>query len=130
MRILIADDNLDAAATLCELLNMKGHDAAWVGDGAAALCAADANHPDAVLLDIGMPFLNGYEVAEHIRERSWGRSVLLIAITGYGDADSVQRACNAGFDAHRVKPADPFEILRLLNEWTCRQPTRADTSRE
>jgi PAS domain S-box-containing protein len=113
-RILIVDDNEDGAASLAMLLNLGGHETFIANDGREALDAFERIHPDVALLDIGLPVLNGYEVAHAIRERPLGKDVLLIAITGWGQEDDRDRAREAGFDAHLVKPVDHAELTKLL----------------
>jgi PAS domain S-box-containing protein len=113
-RILIVDDNEDGATSLAMLLNLGGHETFIANDGREALDAFERIHPDVALLDIGLPVLNGYEVAHAIRERPLGKDVLLIAITGWGQEDDRNRAREAGFDAHLVKPVDHAELTKLL----------------
>jgi PAS domain S-box-containing protein len=113
-RILIVDDNHDAAATLGMLLSLAGQDVQTAADGAAALAAAAGWKPDLVFLDIGMPGMNGYEVAQRLRQDSVGRTPLLVAVTGWGQEDDRRRAHEAGFDHHLVKPIDFGELDRLL----------------
>jgi PAS domain S-box-containing protein len=106
MRILVADDNRDAAASLATLLELDGHEVAVVYDGEGAIESAAAWKPDIALLDIGMPKRNGYEVAQHIRAAPWGRQIKLVAVTGWGQAEDKRRAREAGFDRHFTKPLD------------------------
>jgi len=113
-RILIADDNADALMTMTLLLEMEGHEVHGAADGEQALVQAEALRPDAVILDIGMPRLSGHEVASRIRAAEWGRDVLLIALTGWGQAHDQERARAAGFDQHCTKPVDLAELLGLL----------------
>jgi signal transduction histidine kinase len=113
-RILIADDNHDAAEALGMLLQMANHDVHVAGDGAAALELAGQVRPDVAVLDIGMPGLTGYEVAERIRAEPWGRGMLLIAVTGWGQKSDKARAQIAGFDHHLTKPMDPTELEQLV----------------
>jgi signal transduction histidine kinase/CheY-like chemotaxis protein len=113
-RVLVADDNYDSATSLGMLLNDAGYDVRTAGDGAQALETAARFHPDIVLLDIGMPRLNGYEVAHHIRGQPWGRDVLLVALTGWGGADHRRQTAEAGFDHHLTKPVDPGGLMQLL----------------
>lgn len=113
-RILVADDNQDAADSLAMILEMGGHDVRVVHDGRAALSVAQTFRPDAVLLDIGMPQLNGYEVARALRQESWGAEITLIALTGLGQESDRQRAAEAGFDRHLTKPIDPDVLEALL----------------
>lgn len=114
MKILIADDNVDAALTLGALLELSGHQVEVVYDGVAALSIARTFVPEAVICDIGMPQMNGYEVARHIRSLVVPRQPLMIACTGYGNATDMRNAFDAGFDHHLTKPAEIAELLRLL----------------
>jgi CheY-like chemotaxis protein len=109
-RILVADDNRDAAASLATLLQLNGHEITVANDGGVALAAAEAFRPHVALLDIGMPKLNGYEVARCIRAEPWGKAVILVAMTGWGQAEDKRRAFEAGFDHHFTKPLD-LEVL-------------------
>jgi PAS domain S-box-containing protein len=113
-RVLIADDNRDAADSLLVLLRMDGHDVTAVHDGQEALAAFHAVQPDVALLDIGMPGLNGYEVAREIRRSPLGGSVVLIAVTGWGQDSDKAQAFAAGFDRHFSKPVDPVRLNELL----------------
>ena len=113
-RVLIADDNRDAADSLSLLLDLDGHDVRTVHDGAAALEEAERFRPEFVLLDIGMPALNGYEVAQRLRARAWARNAVLVAITGWGQEQDRRRSREAGFDHHLTKPIDPDVVARLL----------------
>jgi CheY-like chemotaxis protein len=114
-RILVVDDNRDSADSLALLLRLSGHDIHTVYDGVAAVTAAAQLQPDVILLDIGLPGLNGYDAARQIRERR-GRDVLLGALTGWGQEEDRSRSELAGFDAHLVKPVDYAELTRLLTE--------------
>ena len=114
--VMVVDDNLDAARVLAELLATMGHTVAVHDASAAALAAAEADHHDACVLDIGMPGMDGYELARRIRAGGASADALLIALTGYGQPQDRARSLAAGFDAHLVKPADPAELLRLLAE--------------
>ena len=113
-RVLIADDNQDAAETLALLLRLVRHEVHVACDGPAALELAERFRPDVALLDIGMPGLTGWEVAERIRGEPWGREMLLIAVTGWGQQSDKDRAQMAGFDLHLTKPVDPAEIEQLM----------------
>ncbi len=113
-KVLIVDDNADSAESLALLLSMRGHEVRTAHDGPAALEAAEAFRPQAVLLDIGLPGMDGYEVARRLRDRPGAEGVLLVALTGYGQEDDRRRAAEAGFDAHLVKPAEPAAVHRLL----------------
>lgn len=115
-RVLIADDNRDGAQSLALMLDLEGHDVRTAADGLEALEIAEEFQPDVVLLDIGMPGIDGYETARRLRARPWARSVLLCAQTGWGQEDDKRRARSAGFDRHLVKPIDPEELNRILAE--------------
>ena len=113
-RVLVVDDNEDSADSLALLLRLAGHLVETAHDGEAALEAAERFQPDAILLDLGMPRLNGYEVCERVRARAWGQSVLLVAQTGWGQAQDRARTQEAGFDAHLTKPIDPDVVMEML----------------
>jgi PAS domain S-box-containing protein len=115
-RILVADDNQDAADSLAMLLEMSGHEVRVAHDGRAALSLAQTFHPDTALLDIGMPQLNGYEVARALRREPWGAGITLIALTGWGQESDRQKAIDAGFDRHLTKPIDPDALEALMSE--------------
>jgi CheY-like chemotaxis protein len=115
--VLVADDNHDAAETLALLLDMDGYETAVAYGGLQALDSIRRIRPDAVILDIGMPDLNGYEVARRIREEEWGRNLFLLAITGWGQPDDVARAKAAGFNEHLTKPVDADNVVRLLAKY-------------
>ena len=113
-RIVVADDNEDSAQSCAMLLSLSGHEVRSAHDGEQALVAVRDFRPDVAFLDIGMPRLSGYEVAEAVRAEPWGQDVKLIAVTGWGQADDKVRARSAGFDQHLVKPIDPSDVDRLL----------------
>ncbi len=113
-RVLVADDNRDAADSMAMMLRLGGHEVHAVHDGQEAVDAAGWFRPDLALLDIGMPRLNGFEACRRIREQPWGRSVTLVAITGWGQEGDKRRATEAGFDHHLTKPVDPAALERLL----------------
>jgi len=115
LRILVVDDNRDAADSLGMLMRMMGNHVRIVYDGRTALAAAQEFQPAAVLLDIGLPLVNGYEVAREIRQQPWGKSVLLIATTGWSQPNDMERSREAGFDHHLVKPLDPGALMQLLH---------------
>lgn len=119
LRILVVDDNVDAAETMAILLRLLGHEVTTVHDGYAALEAAASMEPQVVLLDIGLPGLDGYEVCRRLRRDRLKQSVI-VAMTGYGQDDDRQRSQKAGFDAHLVKPVDPEELQPLLTNLTSR----------
>jgi len=114
-RILVADDNHDAAQSLALMLSMDGHDVRTAGDGLEALREAEEFHPQLVVLDIGMPKLDGYETARRMRKRPWAAHTRLFALTGWGQDEDRERARRAGFDQHLVKPVDPEALSQLLN---------------
>ena len=114
-RVLVADDNRDAAESLAILLELSSHSVRLALDGEEALAAAAEFRPDVAFLDIGMPKMNGYEVARRIREQSWGAAIQLVALTGWGQDADRERAREAGFDDHFVKPASPEALARVLS---------------
>jgi PAS domain S-box-containing protein len=113
-RILVVDDNEDAARSLSLLLRHRGHEVRTAHDGVEAVTAATEFRPAIAILDIGLPKLNGYDVARRIRSEPWGQDVMLIALTGWGQGEDKLRAREAGFDHHLTKPVDPAELLHLL----------------
>ena len=113
-RILVVDDNRDSADGLALLLELGGDEVRTAYDGLAAVEAAAQFRPEAVLMDIGMPTLNGYDAARRIREQPWGRDVLLIALTGWGQDEDRRLSLEAGFDVHLTKPVDHRMLTRLL----------------
>ena len=115
-RVLVVDDNRDAADGLALFLEIAGHDVAVAYNASDALSLADRAHPQVLLLDIGMPGMNGYELARKIRDRPWSARSILIAITGWGQEEDKRRAEQAGFDRHMTKPIDPAAIQTLLHD--------------
>jgi PAS domain S-box-containing protein len=113
-RLVVADDNRDIADTLAMMLTMMGHEVRTAGDGQEAVEVAEAFRPEAVLLDVGMPRLNGYDTARRIRERPWGSGVLLVACTGWGQDDDRRKSQEAGFDFHLVKPVSAATLEKVL----------------
>jgi CheY-like chemotaxis protein len=103
-RILVVDDNHDSALSLAMMLSIMGHETR----------TAESFLPDVVLLDIGLPKLNGYEVAQRIREQAWGTSMFLIAVTGWGQDEDRQRSSEVGLNVHMVKPVEPAALEQLL----------------
>ena len=122
LRVLVADDNRDSAATCASLLEACGHEVSVANGGRQALDLACKLKPDALLLDIGMPELNGYQLAQRVRATDWGRGAMLIAITGWGQEQDRQRALAAGFDQHLTKPIDPSRLESLLQRAPVEQP--------
>ncbi len=114
-RVLIADDNRDASDSLALLLEAAGHEVRVAYDGLAAVSIARTFRPQMALLDIDMPGLDGYAVAEALRAESWGADLAIVAITGWGNEQDKRRALAAGFDAHLTKPVEPQEIKSLLS---------------
>jgi len=113
-RILVVDDNVDAAESLAMMLTMTGNETLTAHDGLEALDVAAAFRPDVMLLDIGMPKLNGYEVCRRLRKESWGKDMVVIALTGWGQEEDKRRSLEARIDAHLVKPVLPGALEELL----------------
>lgn len=113
-KILVVDDNHDSALSLAMMLSIMGHDTRTAHDGESAVESAETFLPDVVLLDIGLPKLNGYEVAQRIRGKSWGASMYLIAVTGWGQDEDRQRSSEVGLNLHMVKPVEPSALEKLL----------------
>ena len=113
-RVLVADDNRDAADSLAFMLRAGGHEVRIAYDGQQALDLAETFRPSLALIDIGMPRMNGYDCARRLRERPGGREMTILALTGWGQPDDRRRSLNAGFDHHLVKPVDPSLLERLL----------------
>jgi len=127
-RILVADDNADALESLVTLLELGGHEVFSAANGALALEAAEQNLPEVALLDIGMPKLDGYEVARRIRAQPWGRSITLVALTGWGQDSDRRRSGEAGFDSHLVKPLDLDKLMELLGRLPVKVAQPADNT--
>lgn len=113
-RILVVDDNPDSALSMAMMLSMMGHETRTAHDGEAAVATAEAFRPQVVLLDIGLPKLNGYEVAQRIRKEEWGASMFLVAITGWGQDEDRRRSEDVGMNLHLVKPVEPSALDRVL----------------
>jgi len=118
-RVLVVDDNIDAANALRLVIKKLGNEVQVAYDGRDAVAAAEQFLPEVIFLDLGMPHLDGYGAAQQIRERSWGKDMTLIALTGWGQDADKQRTSEAGFDHHLVKPADLKDLQRLLD--SCRR---------
>ena len=114
LRVLVVDDNIDSAQCLGMLLEETGHDVKLAYDGPSGLQAAIDFRPNVVLLDIGLPGLNGFEVAKRIREQPTLKNIVLVALTGYGHESELRRSDEAGFDLHLVKPTDFLKIKEIL----------------
>ena len=115
-RILIVDDNRDAATSLAMLLNLTGNETHTAYDGQEAVEAAATLRPDVILLDIGLPKLNGYEACRKIREQPWSKDIVIVALTGWGQDEDRRKSHEAGFNGHLVKPADYKVLTKLLDE--------------
>ncbi|MFN2385097.1 MAG: ATP-binding protein [Thermoanaerobaculia bacterium] len=127
LRILVVDDYRDAADGFGMLLRLLGNDVRTANDGLEALRVASQFRPDVVLLDIGLPGMSGYDVAREIRKEPWGETVLLVAVTGWGQEGDRRRSKEAGFDHHLVKPVDPAALMRLLEARFSARDQRAGT---
>jgi two-component system CheB/CheR fusion protein len=117
LRIMLAEDDADAAESLEGLLSVCGYDVHIVKDGRAALAAAFVLQPEVVLLDIGLPEMNGYELARELRERLPDRKLLLVALSGYGQPEDLRRSREAGIDHHLVKPLHLEKLQEILSEY-------------
>ena len=115
-RILVVDDNVDLARGLARLLEIRGHDVQVAYDGPTGLDKAKKSKPEVVLLDIGLPGMDGYQVAAHLRREEAVKDATLIAISGYGQAEDLRLAKEAGFDHHLVKPIASADLFKLLEE--------------
>ncbi len=120
-RVLVVDDNRDSAMSLAMLLEIGGHEVAAAYDGQEALAKAGELRPEVVLMDLGMPKLNGYDAASRIRQQPWGERMVLIAVTGWGQEEDRRRTSQAGFDGHLVKPVDYAAVVKLLDSLPVRQ---------
>jgi len=113
-RILVVDDNVDGVETLSRLLRLMGNEVRTAHDGQEALEAAEAFRPDVAVLDIGLPTIDGYEAARRLREQPWGRDMILVALTGWGQDEDRRRSQEAGFDHHLVKPVNAKALREAL----------------
>jgi CheY-like chemotaxis protein/two-component sensor histidine kinase len=113
-RILVTDDNQDAANTVAMLLRLSGHEVETAYDGTSAVRKAETYQPDIMLLDIGLPGMNGYDVCRSIRQQPWGKDIRIVALTGWGQDQDRRNAREAGFDDHLVKPVDPQVLSRTV----------------
>ncbi|OOO01303.1 MAG: Autoinducer 2 sensor kinase/phosphatase LuxQ [Chromatiales bacterium USCg_Taylor] len=120
-RVLVADDSRDSADSLAMFLKIKGYEVGTAYDGEQAVEAAEALRPDVVLLDIGMPNLDGYDACRRIRQQPWGQGMFLIALTGWGQEEDRRRTEEAGFNQHVVKPVDPAALMKLLASLSAKQ---------
>jgi two-component system CheB/CheR fusion protein len=124
-RILLVEDNVDAAETLADVLRIAGHEVEVAHDGVEGIRRATALRPEAILCDIGLPGIDGYEVARRLRADG-GAETFLVALTGYALPDDLRRAREAGFDAHLTKPAHPDEIEDVLARAGAGRPPAAE----
>ena len=115
-RILVADDNIDSAASLAMFLSMLGNDVRTANDGLEAVSVATEFQPNVILLDIAMPRLNGYDACRRIKQQPWAGKTFIIALTGWGQNEDKRRSLEAGFDHHLVKPMDPAVLEALLTK--------------
>jgi CheY-like chemotaxis protein len=115
-RILVVDDNQDSAMSLSMMLKLMGNETRTGHDGLAAVVAAEEFRPDLILLDIGLPKLNGYDACRRIREQPWSKGMVIVALTGWGQEEDRRRSKEARFDHHLVKPVEAAELNRLLDE--------------
>jgi CheY-like chemotaxis protein len=115
LKILVVDDNPDSALSMAMMLSMMGHDTRTAHDGEAAVTTAEEFRPQVVLLDIGLPKLNGYEVAQRIRKQEWGTAMFLVAITGWGQDEDRRRSEDVGMNLHMVKPVEPAVLESVLS---------------
>jgi len=124
-RVLVVDDNADAAETVAAYLRLEGHETKVVTEGAEVLGSARVFEPQVVVLDIGLPGLDGYQIARQLRSHPETSEALLVAVTGYGRDEDRARAADAGFDCHFVKPADPVEIQAAIERGRPQAAARA-----
>ena len=117
-RILVVEDNDDGLEALLELLRSEGHAVVGASNGAEALASVDHRHLDIVLLDLGLPGMDGFEIAKQLRADVRLNGTKLVALTGWGAQRDRDRTCAAGFDAHLTKPVEPEKLLQLISEWT------------
>jgi CheY-like chemotaxis protein len=130
LRILVADDNVDAATALSLQLELRGHEVRTVYDGTQAIECAQAFQPHVALLDLGMPKMDGYETAQRFRGEAWGAATTLIALTGWGQPRDRQRSALAGFDLHLVKPVGEVELFRALASHDADAPAAKRAARQ
>lgn len=117
LRVLVVDDNEDSAMSMALMLKILGHETQDAGDGLQAIEAANAFRPDLIIMDIGMPRLNGYEACRRIRSETWGQQMAIVALTGWGQAEDRKKSEESGFDGHLVKPVDMTALTSLLDRF-------------
>ncbi len=120
LKILIVDDNIDSAVSMAMLLRLVGNDTQTAHDGEAGFAAASSFRPDIVLLDIGLPKFDGYQVARMIRAEPWGAAMYLVAVTGWGQEEDRRNTALAGFNLHMVKPVELETLEKLLRDFRTR----------
>jgi CheY-like chemotaxis protein len=116
LKIVVAEDLPDTAQMFSVLLKLEGHSVRIADDGEEAFNLVSLTKPDALILDIGLPKLSGYEVCTRIRAQPWGRRIAIVAVSGFGEAEYVEAALQAGVDAYIAKPPDPVQLLAALAE--------------
>lgn len=114
-RVLVVDDNADSRELTATLVEISGHESKTASDGGEAIEQANRYQPDAILLDIGLPDMTGYDVCRTIREQDWASEIPIIALSGRDGSEALTESKEAGFDAHLVKPVDPADLLDLLS---------------
>jgi DNA-binding response OmpR family regulator len=114
MRVLVVEDHVDTAEAVSMLLTLAGHDVEVVSSGEAAVAAAQVHSPDVVLLDLGLPGMDGWQVARHVQEQPAEKRPLLVAVSGRASEEDQRRSAEAGIDLHLVKPVDPAQLQHLL----------------
>ena len=117
LRIVVIDDNVDLVESMLSVLELLGHSAHGATSGADGVRLVEEQRPDVALIDVGMPGMSGFDVAAQIRRRTWGHTMILIALTGYGQPDDRRRAESAGFDVHLVKPIEVERLDALLADY-------------
>jgi signal transduction histidine kinase/ActR/RegA family two-component response regulator len=123
LKILVVDDNRDGAETLAELLSELGHQVRVVHDGKAAIDDAAQFRPDVMLLDIGLPIVDGYQVCRLVKQQPWGEQIVVVALSGWGDHEAKRKGKEAGFDRHLVKPVDEAALVSALADVTASSPS-------
>jgi CheY-like chemotaxis protein/nitrogen-specific signal transduction histidine kinase len=118
LRILVVDDNQPSANSLSLVLELAGNETRTAYDGVEAMVAGETFQPDVVLLDLGLPLMDGYETCARMRQQAWGKDLIMVALTGWGRAEDRRRSREAGFDRHVMKPANPIDLMNLLDEMT------------
>jgi CheY-like chemotaxis protein len=117
-RVLLVDDQPDIVESLALILRGSGYSVHTAEDGVLALQVAETLRPDVMVVDLGMPRMDGFQLARRVRQQPWGNRTILIAVTGWGQAEDRRRARDAGFDHHLVKPVDPDAVIRLMEAWS------------